>query len=131
MIFTGQRPDVPALMASMDVMAVPSLNEGFGRVIIEAGALGVPVVGANAAGIPEVIEEGVTGLMVPPRDDGALADAIVRLLDDDALRKRMAVVAPTRVRERFDPTRQVATLQRLWAGCRGPGRDQLPWMASS
>jgi glycosyltransferase involved in cell wall biosynthesis len=112
--FTGSRDDVPNMMKSMDVLVVPSLNEGFGRVIIEANAVGVPVVGADAAGIPEVIEDGQTGLLVPPRDSKGLADAVIRLLDDHAWRQRLARELPAQVREKFSPERQMALLQEAW-----------------
>ena len=112
--FTGSRDDVPDMMKSMDVLVVPSLNEGFGRVIIEANAVGVPVIGANAAGIPEVIEDNRTGLLVPPADADSLTEAAVRLLDDKAWRRRLAAELPSYVRARFNPSRQMLALQEAW-----------------
>jgi glycosyltransferase involved in cell wall biosynthesis len=112
--FTGSRDDVPDMMKSMDVLVVPSLNEGFGRVIIEANAVGVPVVGADAAGIPEVIEHGRTGLLVPPRDPEGLADAVIRLLDDTTWRRRLSHDLPDWVRARFSPQEQMQALQKAW-----------------
>jgi glycosyltransferase involved in cell wall biosynthesis len=114
--FTGSRSDIPAIMRSVDVLVVPSLNEGFGLVIVEANAVGTPVIGANAAGIPEVIEDGVTGLLVPPRDPVAMAAAVLRVLDDSAWRARVAALAPRRVRERFAPDQQVAAIAAIWRG---------------
>lgn len=110
-VFTGERTDVADLMKSMDVLVVPSLNEGFGRVIVEANAVGVPVVGADAAGIPEVIEDGVTGWLVPPRDAGAMAAAVDRVLDDVDWRRRVADIAPVKVRERFSAATQMPLLE--------------------
>jgi glycosyltransferase involved in cell wall biosynthesis len=110
-VFTGERTDVADMMKSMDVLVVPSLNEGFGRVIVEANAVGVPVVGADAAGIPEVIEDGVTGRLVPPKDPPAMAAAVERILDDAEWRRRVADVAPRRVRERFSAESQMALLE--------------------
>lgn len=115
MHFTGSREDVPDMMKSMDVLVVPSLHEGFGRVILEANAVGVPVVGADAAGIPEVIDHGRTGLLVPPRDSRGLADAVLRLLDDSGWRDRLARELPAWVRTRFSPERQMLALQQAWA----------------
>ena len=112
--FTGTRTDVADLMASMDVVVVPSLNEGFGRVIVEANAAGRLVVGADAAGIPEVVQPGVTGLLVPPRDAHALANAVMRILDDDQWRSRAALDLPAATRERFSPDVQMARLQQAW-----------------
>jgi glycosyltransferase involved in cell wall biosynthesis len=113
--FTGSRADIPDVMKSIDVLVVPSLYEGFGRVIVEANAAGVPAVGADAAGIPEVIEHGVTGLLVPPRDASAMAVAVEHLLDDEPFRARLRQTLPVRVRERFSPAAQMALLQQAWA----------------
>jgi glycosyltransferase involved in cell wall biosynthesis len=112
--FTGGRTDIPEIMRSLDVLVVPSLNEGFGRVIIEANAVGKPVVACNAAAIPEVVEEGETGFLVPVRNPPALAEAVLRVLDDHHWRSRVAMIAPARVRERFAPDRQVAALEAIW-----------------
>lgn len=113
--FTGSRTDIPDLMRSIDVLVVPSLNEGFGRVIVEANAVGVPAVGANAAGIPEVIEHGVTGYLVPPREAPAMASVVLRLLADRPLLERLRQTLPQRVRLRFSPATQMALLQQAWA----------------
>ncbi len=81
-IFTGRRDDIPAVTAALDVAALPSYREAQGMVILEAMALSRPVVATNVGGIPEMIEDGVSGLLVPPHDPDALAAAIVRLLLD-------------------------------------------------
>jgi glycosyltransferase involved in cell wall biosynthesis len=112
--FTGSRTDIPDLMKSIDVLVVPSLHEGFGRVILEANAAGVPAVGADAAGIPEVIEHGVTGWLVPPKDATAMAAAVEHLLDDEPLRARLRLTLPQRVRDRFSPAAQMTLLQQAW-----------------
>ena len=79
-VFTGRRDDVPAVTAALDVAVLPSYREAQGLTILEAMALSRPVVASNVGGIPEMIEDGVTGLLVPPHDADALAAAIVRLL---------------------------------------------------
>jgi glycosyltransferase involved in cell wall biosynthesis len=114
MHFTGARTDVANLMMSMDVVAVPSLNEGFGRVIVEANAVGRLVVGANAAGIPEVIQPGVSGVLVPPRDSTALAEGVTRVLDDEDWRRRAERELPVLTRRRFSPELQMTRLQAAW-----------------
>ncbi|MCC6486132.1 MAG: glycosyltransferase [Candidatus Hydrogenedentes bacterium] len=91
--FLGLRHDVPELMAAMDACAVPSLNEGMGRVLLEAGAAGAPVVASAVGGIPDILQDGETGLLVPSRDVDALAGAILRLWRDPVLRVRMSAVA--------------------------------------
>ena len=67
-VFTGRRDDVPAVTAALDVAVLPSYREAQGLVILEAMALSRPVVASNVGGIPEMIEDGVTGLLVPPHD---------------------------------------------------------------
>jgi glycosyltransferase involved in cell wall biosynthesis len=76
-VFTGRREDVPAVTAALDVAVLPSYREAQGLVILEAMALSRPVVASNVGGIPEMITDGVTGLLVPPHDPPALAAAIV------------------------------------------------------
>jgi glycosyltransferase involved in cell wall biosynthesis len=117
--FTGSRTDIPDLMRSIDVLVVPSLNEGFGRVIVEANAVGVPAVGADAAGIPEVIEDGVTGFLVPPRDPRAMASVVARLLRDEPLRRRLRQTLPERARARFSPAKQMGLLEQVWTDALG------------
>jgi glycosyltransferase involved in cell wall biosynthesis len=88
-------------LASTDVLVLPSDAEGFGLVLIEAMAAGVPVVGTNVPGIRDVIANGVNGLLVPVRNPGALADAIARLLSDSALRQKLVAGGIKAVQERF------------------------------
>jgi glycosyltransferase involved in cell wall biosynthesis len=112
--FTGLRTDVPQLMHGIDVLVVPSRQEGFGRVIVEANAAGVPVVAFAVGGIAEVIEDGVTGRLVPPRDIEALAETVRRVLADREWRARVAAIAPARVRARFAPAAQVRAIEAVW-----------------
>jgi glycosyltransferase involved in cell wall biosynthesis len=114
-VFTGKREDIPDLMKSMDVLVLPSLREGFGRVILEANAAGRPVVGADAAGIPEVIEPGITGHLVPPRDPVRMAEVVMGILADHGWRAQVAAEVPERVAARFAPERQVAALEGVWS----------------
>ena len=91
--FLGLRRDVPDLMAAMDLCVVPSLNEGMGRVVIEAAAAGTPVVASRVGGVPDVVRDGETGLLVPPGDSKAIAAACSMLLNDSERRRRMALAA--------------------------------------
>jgi glycosyltransferase involved in cell wall biosynthesis len=78
------------------IFVLPSRCEGFGVALLEAMRLGLPIVASNVGGIPEVVEDGVQGLLVPPRDAGALVEAIGRLLDDEGLRERLGRAGPAR-----------------------------------
>jgi glycosyltransferase involved in cell wall biosynthesis len=96
------RADLPAIYSAADVFAFPGLDEPIGMVYLEAQACGLPVVAFDNAGVSEVVATGVTGLLVAPGDVGALADALVRLARDRALREEMSRAAADMVRDRFD-----------------------------
>ena len=89
-LFTGLRDDVPAVTAALDVAVLPSYREAQGLALLEAMALRRPVVASRVGGVPEMIENERTGLLVPPRDPAALAAAIVRLLTDHPLADMLA-----------------------------------------
>jgi glycosyltransferase involved in cell wall biosynthesis len=106
--FTGfvTPAEVPALYAAFDVFAHPCAEEPFGLVIVEAMASNRPVVAVNAGGVPEIIRDGVDGLLVPPQQSDALAQAVVRLLGDREVANRLVDSARTRVNEAFTPRAQ-------------------------
>ena len=106
-IFAGERRDVPRLMAACDLFVLASLWEGFGLVFLEAMAAGKPVVATRVSAIPEVVLDGETGLLVPPRNSDALAAAIVRLCEDPAERRRLGSNGYQRVRRHFTAARMV------------------------
>jgi glycosyltransferase involved in cell wall biosynthesis len=93
---TGALDDVTAALAAADVLAAPSRNEGMGRVLVEAMALGLPVVGAAVGGIPDVIVDGECGRLVPAEDVGALAEALSDLGVDAVLRAKLGAAAMPR-----------------------------------
>ncbi|MGH2595280.1 MAG: GNAT family N-acetyltransferase [Actinomycetota bacterium] len=109
-VFVGWREDVADLMALMDVFALPSWREGMPRSAIEAAASGVPLVLTDIRGCREVARDGVEGLLVPVRDPRRLAEAILRLLEDPALRRRLGAAARARAESRFDERRVAATV---------------------
>ena len=109
--FLGATAAMPELYAAADVVAVPSWAEPFGLVVAEAMAAGRAVVGTSAGAIPELVEEGTTGLLVPPRDPASLAGALVHLLGDSSLRTRMGSAGQTRADERFSVERYCAEIQ--------------------
>ncbi len=100
-VFTGRRDDIPAVTAALDVAVLPSWREAQGLSVLEAMALSRPVVASDVGGIPEMIQDGVTGLLVPHDDPVALADAIVRLLKDHALADTIARAGHDLVHDRF------------------------------
>jgi len=101
-LLAGDVADIKAAYAAMDVVVMASgLPEPFGGVVVEAMAMGKPVVGSAIGGTLEQIADGVTGLLVPPRDPGALADALARLLENSALRQQMGEAGRRRFEELF------------------------------
>jgi len=116
-IFTGQQSDIVATLHALDILVHPSRNEPFGRVLIEAGAAGIPVVAYADGGVMEAVVHEQTGLLARPGDRSALAAALVRLLSDHALARTLGAAARERVRSRFDVqklTREIeATFERV------------------
>lgn len=98
------------------VVAADGNRDGLPTVLVEAMALGVPVVATPVTGIPELVADGRTGLIVPERDPTALADALARLLADAALRRRLTTAARARVEADFDVRANVGRLHALFAG---------------
>ncbi len=106
-LIPGFRPDVLSLLKGFDIFVMPSVTEGLGTSILDAMACRRAVVASAVGGIPEVVETGTTGLLVPPRDASALASAIVRLLRDPALTDRLAEAGRASVERRFSADRMV------------------------
>jgi glycosyltransferase involved in cell wall biosynthesis len=98
----GSRTDVGDLLGASDVLVLASRTEGMPGCVIEAGMAGVPVVSFGLAGVPEVVEDGVTGFVVPAGDHVALAERTLLVLEDGELRRRMGEAAMDRCRPVFD-----------------------------
>jgi L-malate glycosyltransferase len=125
--FLGHCHDVGAAYAASDIFAHSSRAEGFGLVLAEAGYFGLPVVATTVGGIPEVVEDGVTGLLVPPDDPPALAAALSRLIDDREYRQRLGRAGKLRVEEMFGVERMVADFQQAYERLDRLPREQLGW----
>jgi glycosyltransferase involved in cell wall biosynthesis len=114
-VFTGRRKDVPSLLAASDVYAMPSIEEPFGLVYAEAMAMRKPVVALDNGGTPEVVEHGKTGLLSPQGDVEKLAQNLLTLLRDPALRARMGERGRQEVEARFSARRMAQDTERLYA----------------
>ena len=112
--FTGFRRDIPELIAGLDVIIVPSINEPFGRVTIEAMAIGKPVIGTISGCTPEVIQDGINGILVPVKDPAAIAKAIQYLANNPEHAARLGREARKRVVETFSIRRHVMLVQNLY-----------------
>jgi len=99
--YLGFRQDIPQLLALADVAVLPSYREGIPQVLVEAAAMGKPLVATDVPGCGEVVLDGVNGLRVPPRDPEALAEAIIALLADPVLRESLGKASRTLAEERF------------------------------
>jgi glycosyltransferase involved in cell wall biosynthesis len=106
-LLAGFRPDVLSLHKAFDIFVMSSVTEGLGTSLLDAMAAAKPVVATRAGGIPEVVADGETGILVPPRDHDAMAEAIVRLLKDEALRRQMGEAGRARARSLFSAERMV------------------------
>jgi glycosyltransferase involved in cell wall biosynthesis len=125
-VFTGQRSDVPRLLAGLDILAMPSRWEGLPIALLEAMAMSRPIVATRVSGIPDVIHDGDSGLLVPPSAPEALAEALRRLLTDPALRERLGKRAYTTMRERFDVARTAKAYEGLYAAALGLPAESPP-----
>jgi L-malate glycosyltransferase len=121
-VLAGFRPDVLSLHKAFDIFVMSSVTEGLGTSLLDAMACGKPVVASRTGGIPEVVEDGVTGCLVPPRDHTAMAEAIVKLLADKNLRERMGAAGLARVREQFTAERMVEKTLRVYETLLGNAR---------
>ena len=120
-VFSGYREDARALIAAADLVVLSSIEEGMPNVLIEAMAAGVPQIATAVGGTPEVVEDGVTGYLVPPRDPVLLAARARRLVEDAALRARMGSASRQRFLARFSSARMAREHEALYARILGGG----------
>jgi L-malate glycosyltransferase len=112
--FLGERPDVPDILAALDILVMTSYSESFPNAILEAMAMGKPVVATRVGGIPEVVEEGQTGFLVPPRNPELVAERVVSLCRDSARRLEMGRAARARVESNFTVEAATAMLEEIY-----------------
>ncbi len=110
---TGTQNEIARLLKSSDLFVLPSLREAFGLAIVEAMDVGIPVIGSNTGGIPEIIEDGKTGLLVEPKDLESLKDKILQLIENQPLRQKLTYVASHHVKK-FDAGEMVKKTEKIY-----------------
>jgi len=120
-LLPGFRTDVLGCIKAFDLFVMSSVTEGLGTSLLDAMACARPIVATRAGGIPEIVEEGVNGLLVQPRDHTAMAAAIVRMLKDADLRRHMGEAGFARLEERFTVERMVAGTAAVYERVGGKG----------
>jgi glycosyltransferase involved in cell wall biosynthesis len=120
-VMTGFRDDAVGLQKSFDVFVMSSVTEGLGSAMLDAMACARPVVASRTGGIPEAIEHGSTGVLVPPQDEAALAHAIVQMLGDTDLRRTLGAAARQRIVDEFSIEKMVAKTLSVYEGRRREG----------
>jgi glycosyltransferase involved in cell wall biosynthesis len=124
--FAGERSDIPAVLAALDVFVMPSHWEGGPYTVIEAMAMARPVVTTNVGMVVDIVRDGEHALVVPPRDSSALARAVQRLLAEDRLRGRLAKGGRRLATERFSEERLVEGVAAVYADVLAGGAAAHP-----
>jgi glycosyltransferase involved in cell wall biosynthesis len=115
-MFTGFRNDVPRILNAIDILVLPSQREGFPMTVLEAMAAGKPVIASSIDGVNESVVNGVSGLLVPPRDAPALAKAILSLITDGDKRRRLGLAGRKEVVDKFSITAMIHAHERVYDG---------------
>jgi glycosyltransferase involved in cell wall biosynthesis len=113
-LLLGERSDAREIMALFDVFVLPSLWEGLPLALLEATALGKAIVAADIDGVREVLEDGTTGLLVPPKDPGAISAAVLRLIEDKGLSSKLGAAAKATIPPRFTLKHMIEEVDRLY-----------------
>ena len=122
-ILTGIRPDAARILRALDIFAFPSYKETFGMSLLEAMAMGVPVVATDSGGVPEILDYGKCGLLIPARQSHPLAEAIKRYLKDPDLARSTAHLARMRVEQEYDLQLVLNRIENLYLGSPTRVRD--------
>lgn len=113
-IFMDGREDVPQILASLDLFVLSTLEESFGRALIEAMACEKPIVAFGGGGVPEIVEDGVTGILVPPKNSEKITQAVLELLKDSEKAEKMGLSGRKRVESFFDNREKVKKIENLY-----------------
>lgn len=130
-IFAGHRSNIPRLLASLDVFLLASVMEGFPNVLLEAMAMAKPVIATGVGGIPELIESGKNGILVPPKNGEALAQAVLSLLKDRKKAEAMGSAAEELIRRSFTLDRMIDQYENLYLSLLQKGEPQTTCAALS
>jgi len=130
-LFLGERKDAAEVMSLYDVFVLPSLWEGLPFVLVEAAAWGKAIVATAVDGVPEILEDGKTGLLVPPNDPPALAEAIIKLLKDKTSARRLGELARALVPPRFPLRRMVEQTENLYLDVLGAKTERAGFLNRS
>lgn len=112
--FLGARSDIAEILNCIDIFLLPSLNEGFGIVLVEAMAMKKPVIATNVGGVPEIVVNETTGILLPPKDPEVFSSAIIRLYDTPEISLKMGLAGYNRARRLFDITTTVTEFESLY-----------------
>lgn len=116
-LFLGFRQNIPQLLSIFDIFVLSSLTEGISLTLLEAMAAKKPIVATHVGGNPEVVVDGLTGLLVPPKDPDKMANAMLKILQNPDLAKRMGAAGRKRVEEKFSLDRMVREYEKLYEEC--------------
>ncbi len=121
--FLGVREDIAYILPLFDILVLPSLEEGFPTIVLEALASGVPIIATAVGGTVEVIDHGITGLLVPPADVSSLSDSMQQLLKDETLKQQLAVNGRRLVTQKFRNDNELYEIRKLYeealVSCKG------------
>jgi glycosyltransferase involved in cell wall biosynthesis len=112
--FAGRRTDIPAILSISDVFVLPTLKDALPTVLIEALAAGIPIVASNIGGVPEIVEDGVNGLLVSPENPAELTHACLQFLQDRKFALQIVQAGNAIVQKRFDINVQIEQLSRIY-----------------